>query len=213
MNFYNSGPMKTIKIWSDSPSERQAQEIAKYIAAGEIAVMPTDTAYAITGDALNPKSVDRICRLKGINPEKTNLSIICSDISMASEYARIDNKGFAILKQLTPGAVTVLLRAASILPRAFKGRKTVGIRIPDSNTARTIVEKLGHPLITTTIEYDDEDYAINPDLIAETYAGKVDIMIDGGEGNTSLSTVIDCTGNVAEVVREGVVPVSEIPGL
>lgn len=205
--------MKTIKIWSDSPSERQADDIAKAIAAGEVVIIPTDTAYAITGDALNPKSVDRICRLKGINPEKTNLSILCSDISMASEYARISDKGFNILKQLAPGPVTVLMRSASVLPRAFKGRKTVGIRIPDNNTARTIVERLGHPLITTTIEYDDEDYATNPDLISEAYEGKVDMMVDGGTGTTSLSTIIDCTGNEPEVIREGIIPASDIPGI
>lgn len=194
--------MNTIKIWNDNPSDKQLDEIAAILDDGQTAIIPTDTMYALTCDAMNMRAIERICRLKGINPEKTNLSILCSDISMASEYARIDNKGFTILKNETPGPVTLLFRTVSSLPRAFKNRKTVGIRIPDSNTARMIVERLGRPLLSTTIQYEDEDYATNPELIAETYDNQIDLMVDAGQGGMVQSTIIDCTGNDPVVIRE-----------
>lgn len=195
--------MKIIKIWNDEPSARQLDEICAFLEAGEIMIMPTDTIYAIACDALNPKAIERICRLKGINPEKTNLSIICSDISMAAEYARFDNKDFRMLRDYTPGPFTFLFKSAPTLPKAFKGRKVVGIRIPDLGLCREIVKRLGHPLLTTSIEYEDTDYAINPGLIAETYDNSVDLLIEGEEGGTEPSTIIDCTGPEPLVVREG----------
>ena len=160
--------------------------------------------YAIVGDALNIKSVERICRLKGINPDKTNLSIICSDISMASEYSRIDNKGFRLMKESCPGPFTFLFKSVSALPRAFKGRKTVGIRIPDNKFDIGLAAVLGNPLITTSIEYSDEDHAVNQELIAESYEGRVDFMIEGEEGSTDVSTIVDCTGIEPEIIRQGV---------
>ena len=195
--------MKTIKIWNDSPSDRQLDEICNFLREGEIMIMPTDTIYGIACDALNPKAIDRLCRLKGINPEKTNLAVICSDISMAAEYTRFDNASYRLLRDNTPGAFTFLFKAAPTLPKAFKGRKTVGVRIPDSNLCRLIAERLGHPLLTTSIEYDDDDYAINPGLIADAYTDKVDLFIEGEEGDTVPSTIIDCTGDSPEVIREG----------
>ncbi|MDE7412535.1 MAG: threonylcarbamoyl-AMP synthase [Muribaculaceae bacterium] len=195
--------MKTIKIWNDSPSDRQLQEIASELESGRIMLFPTDTLYAIGCDALNTKAIDRICRLKGINPEKSNLSIICSDISMAAEYCRIENFGFRLLRDYTPGPFTFLFRASSTLPKAFKGRKVVGIRIPACETDRAIVKELGHPVLTTSIEYDDEDYAINPGLIAEAYSDKVDLIIEGEDGDTEPSTIVDCTGSEPEIVRQG----------
>lgn len=195
--------MNRLKIWNDNPSEQQINDIADAISNGEIVIMPTDTTYAIMGDALNVKSVDKICRIKGINTAKTNLSIICSDISMAAEYAKIDNQGFSILKEYTPGALTVLFRSASTLPKAFKGRKTVGIRIPACDTCRLVAERLGHPLLTTSIEYRDEDYAINTELIAEAYEGIVDMLVDFGDGMLLQSTIVDCTADEPTIIREG----------
>ncbi len=195
--------MKTIKIWNDNPSEKQLAEIASDIEAGMLIVFPTDTLYAVGCDALNSKSIDRICELKHINPQKTNLSIICSDISMAAEYARIDNETFRIMRENCPGPFTFLLKAASSLPKAFKGRKVVGIRIPDNNTIRQICKYIGHPLLSTTIEYESEDYAVNPELIAETHENKADIFILGEEGGTEPSTIVDCTGNEIIILREG----------
>lgn len=195
--------MNIIKIWNDSPSEKQLLAISRRIREGEIAIIPTGTSYSITGDALNVKAVNRICKMKGINPEKTNLSIICSDISMASEYSKIRNRSFKIMRENCPGAFTFLLPTASSLPRAFKGRKTVGVRIPGSSFARKLAETLGNPLISTSIEYENPDYAINPELIEERYYNQVDMLIDGGPGSTDVSTIVDCTGDDFIILREG----------
>lgn len=196
--------MNTIKIWNARASERQLHDISQRLKEGELAVIPTDTMYAVVGDALNMRAVDRLCRIKGINPDKTNLSIICSDISMASEYSRIDNSGFRLMKQHCPGPFTFLFKAASTLPRAFKGRKVVGVRIPDHEFARQLAETLGNPIITTSIEYEDEDHAVSPGLIAETYENKVEMMVEGDDGTTDVSTIVDCTGDQPEIIRQGV---------
>lgn len=195
--------MKTIKIWNDSPSDRQLDEIASRLKDGEIMVYPTDTLYAVGCNALDLKAVERICRIKGINPEKTNLSVICDSIATAAKYARIDNSHFMMLRRNTPGPFTFLFRTASTLPKAFKNRKIVGIRIPDNATARGIVEHCGFPLLSTSVEFEDDDYTINPELIAEEAEGIVDFCVDGGEGGTEESTVVDCTGAEAEIIREG----------
>lgn len=195
--------MKVVKIWNDSPSDRQINEIVRDLENGCIVIYPTDTLYAIGCDALNVKAIDKICKLKNINPEKTNLSIICSDISQASEYARCDNKSFRLLKDNTPGPFTFLFKASSSLPKAFKGRKVVGVRIPDNNTVCQIVKQLGHPILTTSIEFADEDYARNVELITETYYSKVDVIIDGGDGGIEPSTIVDCTEDIPEIIREG----------
>ncbi len=172
--------MKTIKIWNSDASERQLNEITRDLEGGATMILPTDTLYAIACDALNPKAIEKICRLKGINPEKTNLSIICSDISMAAEYARIDNKAFKMLRDNTPGPFTFLFKSNSTLPKAFKGRKVVGIRIPDNKLCSDIAKHLRHPILSTSIEFDDDDYARDPGLIAEAYHEKVDFILEGG---------------------------------
>ena len=192
-----------MRIWNDEASERQLSEICRDLEAGQTMILPTDTLYAIACDALNAKAIDKICRLKGINPEKTNLSIICSDISMAAEYARFDNYAFRLLRDNTPGPFTFLFKSASTLPKAFKGRKVVGVRIPDSKICRDIVERLGHPILSTSIEYSDSDYAINPELIAEAYHDKVDFFIEGADGDMEPSTIVDCTGSEPVITREG----------
>lgn len=195
--------MKTIKIWNDNPSDRQVRDIAALLRDKNIMIMPTDTLYGICCDALSPHAIERVARLKGLNPDKTNLSIICSDISMAAEYARIDNYAFRMMKEYCPGPVTFLFKAASTLPKAFKGRKVVGVRVPDNETCRRVVEELAHPLLSTSIEYADEDYARNPQLIAEAYNDRVDLFVEGDDGDIEPSTIIDCTGPKPEVVREG----------
>ena len=195
--------MKILKIWGDELGERQLQETSRDLKDGRILIAPTDTLYAIMCDALSAKAVEAVCRLKSINPEKSNLSIICSDISMAAEYAIFNNATFKLLKQLTPGPYTFLCRAAHSLPSAFKRRKIVGIRIPDFTADRQLAEVLGNPVLTTSIQYSDYDYAINPELIEDAYNNKVDIMIQGPDGNLVPSTIIDCTGPDFQIVREG----------
>lgn len=195
--------MKTIKIWNDSPSSKQLDEITDELESGSVLIVPTDTLYGIACDALNPKAIEKVCRIKGINPDKTELSVICPDISTASQYARFDNRDFKLLRDNTPGPFTFLFRSASTLPKAFKGRKTVGIRIPRNNTVRLIAERLGHPLLTTSITFQDEDHAVNPSLIAENYESKVDLLVEGQEGNTVPSAIIDCTGSLPILIRAG----------
>ncbi len=195
--------MKSIKIWNDAPSDKQAEQIAERLKAGEIWIIPTDSIYGIMCDALNQKAVRAVCELKGINPEKNNLSIICDEISMASEYARIGDKTFSMMRDNTPGPVTFICKAQSNLPKEFKKRKNVGIRIPNNLTARMIAEKLGNPLLTTSIEFEDEDYARNPELILEAYDGKVDGVVMGEDGGTVPTTIIDCTEDSPSVIREG----------
>ncbi len=195
--------MKIIKSWDNNVSERQIREICRDLENGMTLIMPTDTLYGIACDALNAKAIEKICRLKGINPAKTHLSIICSDISMAAEYARFDNEVFRLLRDNTPGPFTFICKAAPTLPKAFKGRKTVGIRIPDNPLPREIAATLGHPLLTTSIEFSDTDYAVNPGLIAEAYNDLVDTFIEGEDGDTIPSTIIDCTVNPPEIVRQG----------
>lgn len=195
--------MKTIKIWNDNPSQQQLDEAVAVIEQGGVVLMPTDTLYALVCDSTNPKAIERICKVKGINPEKTNLSIICSSISMAAEYAHFDNSYFRLLKDLTPGPYTFLFRAASKLPRAFKGRKVVGIRIPDSQLCRQLAESLSRPLMTTSINYDSEDYAINPELIVESQQMNVDLALIDDDGGLEPSTILDCTGCEPTLNRAG----------
>lgn len=197
--------MKIIKLPYGDLSERQLDSIAERLRAGEIIIWPTDTLYGIACDALNVRAIERVCSLKHINPQKTNLSIACSNISQASEYARIDDMGFRLLHRYTPGPFTFLFPAASALPRTFKGRKVVGIRIPDCDLDIAIIRRLGNPLLTTSIEYADDDYAITPELISESYHDRVDIMIEGPNGRTELSTIVDCcSSDGPEIVRQGV---------
>lgn len=200
--------MDVLKIYNDNIADNQVEKTIEILKDGGIIIVPTDTLYAIACDALNSKAIEKVCRLKGINPEKTNLSILCSDISMVSDYARFDNKSFKLMKDNTPGPFTFLFKAASSLPRAFKGRKIVGIRIPDNDATLKIINGLGNPLLSTSISFDENDYAINPDLIEEEYEDKADLMIKSENGNLIQSAIVDCTGSQPEILREGPLPLS-----
>lgn len=202
--------MKILKIWGEELSDRQVRETVRDLKDGKILIAPTDTLYAIMCDALSPKAIEGVCRLKSINPDKTNLSIICSDISMAAEYAVFNNSTFRLLKELTPGPYTFICKAAHSLPSAFKRRKMVGIRIPDFKADRQLAEALGNPLLTTSIKFEDSDYAVNPELIEEAYADKADVIIEGPDGGLTPSTILDCTGSDVEVVREGLGPIDAL---
>lgn len=202
--------MRIIKIWNDQLDDKRIHEIADNLRNGEIMIAPTDTLYAIMCDAMSRSAIDKVCRIKGINPDKTNLSIICPNISMASEYANFNNSTYQALKELTPGPYTFLCKSAHSLPAIFKRRKIVGVRIPNVNVLRQITEYLGNPLLTTSIQYEDEDYGINPELIAENYENKVDFMLEGEEGILEPSTILDCTGNEIEIIREGLGPIDTL---
>lgn len=198
--------MKLLKVFRDNPNERFIELAADTMRRGGIVIYPTDTLYALGCDALNNNAIEKICKLKGIRSDRTNLSIICSDLSEVAKYARLENANFRLLKENLPGPFTFILPALSKLPKAFKGRKTVGVRIPDNRIALALVEALGNPIMTSSITIDDDedaDYLTEPELIAERFASDADLVIDGGHGGTEPSTVVDCTTDEPEIVRQG----------
>lgn len=194
-----------IKIYPENPNEKEIDKVVKILQDGGLVIYPTDTVYAIGCDALNVRAVEQICKMKGINPAKSNLSIICYDLSNISEYAKVDNGTFKVMKKNLPGAFTFILNTTSTLPKIYKNKKTVGIRVPDNNIVRELVRALGNPILTTSIKDDDEviEYTTDPELINEKYADTVDVIIDGGYGGIEASTVVDCTGAEPEIVRQG----------
>lgn len=195
-----------VKIYPENPNPREIAKVVKALQDGELIVYPTDTVYAIGCDALNVRAVERICRLKGVNPQKSNLSIICSDLSNLSEYAKVNNATFKLMKKNLPGPFTFILPTSSELPKIYKNRKEVGIRVPDNNIVRTLVKELGNPLLTMSVHDEDDElieYSTDPELMHEKYANQVSIVIDGGIGGIEPSTVVDCTNDEFEIVRQG----------
>jgi len=194
-----------IKLYNENPNQREVDKVVNILHDGGLVVYPTDTVYAMGCDALNVRAVETICKMKGINPAKNNLSIICYDLSDISEYAKIDNATFKLMKKNLPGPFTFILNTTSSLPRIYKERKTVGIRIPDNNIIRELVRVLGNPVLTTSIKNDDEvlEYSTDPELIYEKYEYLVDVVIDGGYGGIEGSTVVDCTKGEPEILRQG----------
>lgn len=195
-----------VKIYPENPNPREIAKVVKALQDGELIVYPTDTVYAIGCDALNVRAVERICRMKGVNPQKSNLSIICSDLSNLSEYAKVNNATFKLMKKNLPGPFTFILPTSSELPKIYKNRKEVGIRVPDNNIVRTLVAELGNPLLTMSVHDEDDElieYSTDPELIHEKYANQVSIVIDGGMGGIEPSTVVDCTDDEFEVIRQG----------
>ena len=197
--------MRRLKIYEETPNATEIGKAVEVLREGGIVIYPTDTIYALGCDALNVRAVERICRVKGINPQKVNLSIICRELSWVSEYAKLNNLYFKLLKRNLPGAFTFILPTSSSLPKIYKNRKTVGVRIPDHAITLALVEALGNPLLTTSVSVDDEEpeYGTDPELIAERYESVADLIIDGGEGGTIPSTTVDCTGDEPVVLREG----------
>ena len=194
-----------IKLYEDNPNPREILEVVKILKEGGVIVYPTDTLYAFGCDITNAKAVEKICAIKNIDPVKMPLSFVCSNISHVSNYSFIDNKLFKILKSCLPGPFTFLLKGNSNLPKLFKKKNVVGIRIPDNKIALAIVEALGNPILSSSvpINEDEIEYSIDPELIEEFYGNRVDCVIDGGIGETEPSTIIDCTGDEPEVKRKG----------
>ena len=194
-----------IKLYDENPNPRDIERIVSVLRDGGTVIYPTDTLYAIGCDALNVRAVEKICDLKGINPEKSNLSIICNDLSVISEYARVSNTIFKLMKRNLPGPFTFILPTTSSLPKIYKKRKTVGIRVPDNNIIREIVAHLSNPVLSTSIkDTDDEiEYTTDPELILEKWSTFADIVVDGGIGGIDASTVVDCTESEPVIIRQG----------
>lgn len=195
-----------LKLYDKNNNPDDLQRIVDTLEEGGIIIYPTDTMYAIGCHALKERPIERICKLKNIDPRKHNLSIICYDLSNISEYARVSNATFKLMKRTLPGPFTFILNADSRLPKIFRNRKEVGIRVPDNNIIREICRMLNAPILTTTLplkEGEDIEYVTDPELIDEKFGNKVDWVIDGGIGGIEPSTVINCCGDEPEVVRQG----------
>ncbi|MFY8096902.1 MAG: L-threonylcarbamoyladenylate synthase [Flavobacterium sp.] len=195
-----------IKIYEDKPSEAAIKKVAEVLRNGGLVIYPTDTVYGIGCDITNSRALERLAKLKDIKLEKANFSFVCSSLSNLSDYVRqIDTSTFKILKRALPGPYTFILPGNNDLPKEFRKKKTVGIRVPDNNIARQIVEVLGNPIVSSSIHDEDEviEYSTDPELIFEKWQNKVDLVIDGGYGENVPSTIIDLTGYEPVVVREG----------
>ena len=197
--------MKMLKIYPGSVNSRFIDEAVDVIRSGGIVIYPTDTLYALGCDALNNKAVEKLCRLKGINPDKQLLSVVCASLSQAAEYAKIDNRAFAYLKEYLPGPFTFVLPASSALPKVFKGRRTVGIRIPDNPITLALTEAAGGPLLSTSVAVDSDIYNnVDTEAIAVAYNNMADLIIDGGESVAEGSTVVSLLDSASPgIIREG----------
>lgn len=195
-----------IKIYPDNPSEKEILKVVKILKEGGLVIYPTDTVYGLGCDITNSKALERIAKIKGIKLEKANFSFVCNDLSNISDYVKsLDTASFKILKRALPGPYTFILEGNNNLPKEFKKKKTVGIRVPDNNIALELVKQLGNPIVSTSIYDEDEviEYTTDPELIFEKWQHKVDAVINGGYGDNVASTIIDLTGHEPEVVREG----------
>lgn len=195
-----------IKIYEDKPNEAAIKKVVEVLRNGGLIIYPTDTVYGLGCDITNTKALERIAKIKGIKLEKSNFSFICCDLSNLSDYVKqIDTATFKILKRALPGPYTFILPGNNDLPKEFRKKKTVGIRVPDNNIALEIVRMLGNPIVSTSIRDEDEvlEYSTDPELIYEKWQNKVDLVIDGGYGDNVGSTIIDLSGYEPIVVREG----------
>jgi tRNA threonylcarbamoyl adenosine modification protein (Sua5/YciO/YrdC/YwlC family) len=196
-----------LTIHPKNPEERKIDQAVECLRNGGIVIYPTDTVYGIGCDLMNRKSVLRLCHILGIKPQKLDLSFICHDLSDIATYVkRIDTPTFKLLKRLLPGPYTFILESSSAVPKILDvNKKTVGIRVPDHPIPRMIVEKLGNPLITSSVKDDDHiiEYTTDPEEIYEDFEHQVDMVINGGPCGNIPSTVVDCTGDEVKILRMG----------
>lgn len=196
--------MEYLKIYPENINSRSIERAARVMKEGGLVVYPTDTLYAVGCDALNQQAIADLCRLKGINPERQFLSVVCSSMSQAAEYAKVDNISFRYLKRYLPGPYTFILPSSRSLPKVFKGRKSVGVRIPGNPISRALAEALGNPVLTSSVEVDVPEEATSPESLEFIYEGKAACLIDGGEGGLTPSAIIDLTDPASPVIlREG----------
>ncbi|MDY7394266.1 L-threonylcarbamoyladenylate synthase [Aureibaculum sp. 2210JD6-5] len=195
-----------IKIYNDNPNPKEINKVVEVLRKGGLIIYPTDTVYGLGCDITNAKAMEKIARIKGIKLAKANLSFVCNDLSHLSDYVKqINTPTYKILKRALPGPYTFVLPGNNNLPKAFKNKKTVGIRVPDNNIVLAIVKELGNPIVSTSIRDDDDviEYTTDPELIFEKWQKLVDVVIDGGYGDNQPSTVIDLSQDEIEVIREG----------
>ena len=200
-------PAEFIRLYEENPDPKRISQIVSVLRDGGVVIYPTDTVYGLGCDITSQKGIDRICKIKGINPKKHNFSMICADLSNISQFTRILTKPvFKLMKKAFPGPFTFILDASNHVPKILHSKKkTIGIRIPNHSIPLTLVKELGHPILTTSIHDEDEvvEYSTDPELIFEKYEHLVDIVIDGGYGQNVASTILDCTGSEIEILRQG----------
>ncbi|SDL22301.1 L-threonylcarbamoyladenylate synthase [Kriegella aquimaris] len=195
-----------IKIYEENPNPKEIARVVKVLRKGGLIIYPTDTVYGLGCDITNSRALERIARIKGVKLAKANWSFICADLSNLSDYVRqIETSTFKVLKRALPGPYTFILPGNNNLPKDFKKKKTVGIRVPDNAIAKALVEALGNPIVSTSIRDEDDllEYTTDPELIFEKWENLVDVVIDGGYGDNVASTIIDLSGDEPIVVREG----------
>jgi tRNA threonylcarbamoyl adenosine modification protein (Sua5/YciO/YrdC/YwlC family) len=194
-----------VKLYENNPNAAEIRRIAGVLRSGGIVILPTDTVYAFACNIFNQAGVEFITKLKNHDMRRANLSFICNELSEVSEYAKMDDAAFKLMKRNLPGPFTIILPGSSRLPKLFKNRKTVGIRIPDNKIALELVRELGNPLMVSSIFTNDDttEYITDPELIEEKYGHQVDLVIDAGFGGIEHSTIVDCTGDEPEIIRQG----------
>jgi len=196
-----------IKIYPENPNPREVQKVIQILNDGGVIIFPTDTVYGIGCDITKPKAINRVAKIRGINLEKAHFSFIFYDLSHIADYTvHIPNPVFKLMKRNLPGPFTFILEANKNIPKIFKARKsTIGIRVPDNPIIRTIVNQLGNPILTSSIHDEDDiiEYTTDPELIHEKYEHRADAVIDGGFGDNEPSTVVDCTTEEFEILRQG----------
>ena len=199
-----------IEIHPVSPEPRKIKQAADVLRDGGIIVYPTDTVYGLGCDIFNHQAVEKVCKIKHLDPDRAMLSLICKDISQVSEYAwQLDNNVFRMLKKNLPGPFTFILRSGNSVPKLFKNRKrTIGIRIPDNKIALALVEEMGRPILSTSLKLDSDaedydEYPTDPQDFREYFEKISDLVIDGGIGGHEPSTLVDCSNGEIEVIRQG----------
>jgi tRNA threonylcarbamoyl adenosine modification protein (Sua5/YciO/YrdC/YwlC family) len=203
-----------IRLYEENPDPEKISQIVRVLRDGGVVIYPTDTVYGMGCDITSLRAVERISKIKGINPKKHNFSMICADLSNISQFTRVISKPvFKMMKKAFPGPFTFILEASTQVPKILHSKKkTIGIRVPDHNVPRMLVEALGYPILTTSINDEDEvvEYSTDPELIFEKYQNLVDIVIDGGYGQNVASTILDCTGVEVEILRQGLGKLEDI---
>lgn len=195
-----------IRIYEENPNPGAIAKVVEVLRRGGIVIYPTDTVYGMGCDITNSKAMERLARIKGVKLGKVNWSFVCADLSNLSDFVKhIDSTTFKLLKRALPGPYTFVLPGNRNLPKDFKKKKTVGIRVPDHNIALQLVKELGNPIISTSIKDEDDllEYTTDPELIYEKWKHLVDMVVDGGYGGNVPSTIIDLSGEEVEILRMG----------
>lgn len=196
-----------LRINPEKPNYDEIAQVVKCLRDGGVVIYPTDTVYGIGCDINKQRAVERVCKIKGIDPEKANFSFICSDLSHLADFTKpISTSIYKVMRKALPGPFTFILEANNNVPKLFKSKKkTVGIRIPNNTICLEIVKQLGNPIMSTSVHDDDEiiEYTTDPELIQEKYKDIVDIVIAGGYGNNEASTIVDCSNGEFEIIRQG----------